>query len=118
MRYVFVSAAICLVELPVSAQTMCLGANCEPEDPFSRWSQFEDDPFEDDFRQTFPHLNLDVDRQECIRACHSEYFDRLVDCTEVYESSLSPLRDGDLSACVDWAERQRSRCLVPIADCG
>lgn len=117
LKYILVVVAICWVELPSSAQTMCLGVNCEPVDPLSNWNPFEDDPFGEDFRQRFPNLNLDDDRQECIRTCHSEYFERLFDCTEVYDSSLSPLRDGDLSACVDWAERQRSRCLVPIIDC-
>ena len=98
------------------AQSICLGINCEPDDSLPSWDrdQFGGDP---GYGPIGALPGLDPDRQECIRTCTLEYYDRLDDCVAVYDTSLSPLRDSDLSACIDWAERERARCLVPTDRC-
>lgn len=120
LLYIFVFFGI-----EASAQTLCLGANCDLGqpgftnpgapgifDPPSAFDQWLSDAIQDG--------GLDPDREECIRRCNQEFTERILDCLAVHNSSTDPLRGDNLDACLQWAKQRRNECYSPsgLLQCG
>lgn len=124
MKSVFISVFI-FITCEASAQTLCLGANCDLEQPgvtnpgapaivappsaFDQW-----------LSDYFQNGGLDPDREDCIRQCDQEFTDRVLDCLAVHNSTTDPLRGDNLDACLEWARHRRWECYGPsgLMQCG